>query len=45
VGKGLDLGDGAAPPPRPRAAPERVEPSRSLVEEPRGALLRGLRGR
>ncbi len=45
VGKLLDLGDGAAPPPPARAAPERVEPSRSLVEELRGALLRGLRGR
>ncbi len=44
VAKGLDLGAPATPPPRSRAAQERIEPSRSLVEELRSALLRGLRG-
>jgi cellulose biosynthesis protein BcsQ len=41
VGKILDLGEPDVAP----AAPARVEPSRSLVNELRGALLRGLRGR
>ena len=40
VGKILDLGE---PEVALRAA--RVEPSRSLVNELRGVLLRGLRGR
>ena len=42
VTKLLHLGAADRQPPRP--APERVEPSRSLVDELRGALLRGLRG-
>jgi cellulose biosynthesis protein BcsQ len=45
VTKLLDLGASEAPKPRPRTAPEHVEPSRSLVDELRSALLRGLRGR
>lgn len=40
VGKILDLGE----PEGTASAPGRVEPSRSLVNELRGALLRGLRG-
>ena len=40
VGKLLDLGE-----PEVSSAPARVEPSRSIVNELRGALLRGLRGR
>jgi cellulose biosynthesis protein BcsQ len=39
VGKALDLGEPEIAPP-----PARREPSRSLVAELRGALLRGLRG-
>jgi cellulose biosynthesis protein BcsQ len=41
VGKLLDLGE----PEVSASAPPRREPSRSLVDELRGALLRGLRGR
>ncbi len=41
VGKLLDLGE----PEVGASAPARREPSRSLVDELRGALLRGLRGR
>ena len=44
LGKLLDLGAGEPPPARPRAVPERVEPSKSLVDELRSALWRGLRG-
>ena len=40
VGKLLDLGE-----PEVSSPPARVEPSRSIVNELRGALLRGLRGR
>jgi chromosome partitioning protein len=39
VGKQLDLGE-----PEVATAPARREPARSLVDELRGALLRGLRG-
>jgi chromosome partitioning protein len=42
VGKRLDLG---APAVAPALAPARREPERSIVDELRGALLRGLRGR
>jgi biopolymer transport protein ExbD len=44
VSKLLDLGASEPPRPRPRAQPERPEPSRGLVDELRNALLRGLRG-
>jgi cellulose biosynthesis protein BcsQ len=44
VTKLLDLGAAEKPTPRPRVAPERVEPNRTLVDELRSALLRGLRG-
>jgi hypothetical protein len=44
VTKLLDLGDGEQPPSRARPVAERVEPNRTLVDELRTALLRGLRG-
>jgi cellulose biosynthesis protein BcsQ len=43
VGKLLDLGTPARPPPLRRSAPRR-EPERSLVDEIRGALLRSFGG-